>query len=43
MHRYTYLYRCHKIQDAKGDFYGTSAHVQIIVVDADLALRRGDV
>ena len=33
----------HNIQDAKGEFYGTPAHAQIIIVDADLALRRGDV
>lgn len=31
------------IQDAKGEFYDTPAHAQIIIVDANLALRRGDV
>mmetsp|Transcript_5618 Transcript_5618/g.19788 ORF Transcript_5618/g.19788 Transcript_5618/m.19788 type:complete len:1322 (-) Transcript_5618:141-4106(-) len=31
------------IQDAKGEFHGTPSHAQIILLDAELALKRGDV
>jgi tetratricopeptide repeat protein 21B len=31
------------IQDAKGEFFGTPAHAQIVIVDSNLALKRGDV
>ena len=31
------------IVEAKREFHGTPAHAQIIIVDADLALKRGDV
>lgn len=31
------------IVEAKREFHGTPSHAQIIIVDADLALRRGDV
>jgi len=31
------------VQDAKGEFHGTPSHAQIILLDSELALKRGDI